>query len=101
MKLLNIYEDRDDAENAAKKLIGDKRVASERDDTTTIYNLFGVPSWGNFHRLQMHNLDELQHLLTRKSSWTDEDREKHKNILIALSVVAKNNQLEIPSHWLS
>lgn len=39
MKLLNTYDDRDEAEEAAEKLTGDKRLASERDATVVIYNL--------------------------------------------------------------
>lgn len=69
MKLLNTYDDRDEAEEAAEKLTGDKRLASERDATVVIYNLFGIPSWGNFHRLGMYNLDELKSLLERRSNW--------------------------------
>ena len=63
MKLLNTYDDRDEAEEAAEKLTGDKRLASERDATVVIYNLFGIPSWGNFHRLGMYNLSALKNLL--------------------------------------
>jgi hypothetical protein len=37
MKLLNTYEDRDEAEAAADKLTGEKRLASERDATVVIY----------------------------------------------------------------
>lgn len=44
MKLLNTYDDRDEAEAAAERLSGDKRLASERDATVVIYNLFGIPS---------------------------------------------------------
>lgn len=64
MKLLNTYDDRDEAEEAAEKLTGDKRLASERDATVVIYNLFGIPSWGNFHRLGMYNLSVLKTYLT-------------------------------------
>lgn len=45
MKLLNTYEDKDEAEDALAKLSGEKRLASERDSTIVIYNLFGTPSW--------------------------------------------------------
>lgn len=48
---------------AAEKLTGDKRLTSERDATVVIYNLFGIPSWGNFHRLRMYNLGKLKSLL--------------------------------------
>lgn len=65
MKLLNTYDDRDEAETAAEKLRGEKRLASERDATVVIYNLFGTPNWGNFHRLNMYNLSELKSLLDR------------------------------------
>ena len=51
MKLLNTYEDKDEAENALTKISGEKRLASERDSTIVIYNLFGTPSWGNFYKL--------------------------------------------------
>ena len=53
MKLLNAYEDRDEAENAEKLITGEKRLASERDGTEVIYNLFGQPSWNNFFKLGM------------------------------------------------
>ena len=68
MKLLNTYDDRDDAETAAEKLRGEKRLASERDATVVIYNLFGTPNWGNFHRLNMYNLSELKSLLDRRET---------------------------------
>ena len=47
MKLLNTYEDREEAEAAERKITGEKRLASERDSTEVIYNLFGEPTWGN------------------------------------------------------
>ena len=50
MKLLNTYEDKDEAEEALTKISGEKRLASERDSTVVIYNLFGTPSWGNLNR---------------------------------------------------
>ena len=48
MKLLNTYDDRDEAEDAAEKITGKMRLASERDGTETVLYLFGQPSWGNF-----------------------------------------------------
>ena len=49
MQLLHTYDDREEAEAAAaQKIIGNKRLASERDSTKIIYNLFGEASWGNF-----------------------------------------------------
>lgn len=39
MKLLNTYENKDEAEEALTKISGEKRLASERDSTVVIYNL--------------------------------------------------------------
>ncbi|MNL06671.1 hypothetical protein D3C87_1273140 [compost metagenome] len=100
MKLLNTYDDRDEANEAAEKLTGDKRLASERDATVVIYNLFGDPSWGNFHRLGMYNLGELKILLDRRSSWQPIDQVRHAEIIATLQSVAKNYSLGIPLHWL-
>lgn len=100
MKLLSVYEDREEAEGAAEKLCGTKRLASERDSTTVIYNLFGVPSWGNFHRLGMYDLNELKILLARRASWEEVDFARHKEIVGALRLASKNYELEIPEHWL-
>jgi hypothetical protein len=65
VKLLNTYDDRDDAEQLLK---GKKRLASERDSTIVIYNLFGQPSWGNFHRLKTFNLGELSTLWSAETA---------------------------------
>lgn len=100
MKLLNTYEDRDEAEEAAEKLTGEKRLASERDATVTIYNLFGIPSWGNFHRLGMYNLGELKNMLERRSSWQPADETRHAEIIATLETVAKNYEMDVPGHWL-
>ena len=100
MKLLNTYDDRDDAEAAEHKLTGAKRLASERDGTVVIYNLFGIPSWGNFHRLNMYNLAELGTLLERRESWQATDIEHHQAIISTLNIVEKNYGIKIPAHWL-
>ena len=100
MKLLNTYEDLDEAEEAAEKLTGDKRLASERDATVVIYNLFGIPSWGNFHRLGMYNLGELKILLDHRASWQSTDQARHTEIIATLKTVAKNYGIELPAHWL-
>ena len=100
MKLLNTYDDRDDAEEATEKLTGEKRLASERDATVVIYNLFGIPSWGNFHRLGMYNLGDLKTLLLRRISWQAADQTRHAEIIATLQTVAKNYGIEIPRHWL-
>lgn len=100
MKLLNTYDDRDEAEAAAEKLVGEKRLASERDATEVIYNLFGIPNWGNFHRLGMYNLNELKSLLERRTSWQAADQARHAEIITMLQIVAKNHGLPVPAHWL-
>jgi hypothetical protein len=100
MKLLNVYDDREEAEVAAAKLSGSRRLASERDSTTVIYNLFGLPSWGNFYRLGMYDLNELKILLNRRATWENQDRTKHAQIIAALQLASKNYSLEIPAHWL-
>jgi hypothetical protein len=100
MKLLNTYDNRDDAEEAAEKLAGDKRLASERDGTVVVYNLFGIPSWGNFHRLGMYNLQELKTLLDRRTSWDEGNRARYAEITAMLQIVAKNYGIAIPEHWL-
>lgn len=97
MKLLNTYDDRDEAEEAAEKLTGEKRLASERDSTVVIYNLFGIPSWGNFHRLGMYNLGELKSLLERRATWQPADKARHAEILATLKTAAKNYSVEIPT----
>lgn len=99
MKLLNTYDDREEAEAAAEQLSGQKRLASERDATVVIYNLFGIPSWGNFHRLDMFNLSELKGLLESRASWQPADQARHTEIITTLKNVAKNYSIELPSHW--
>ncbi|WP_411383269.1 hypothetical protein ACK3BK_21620 [Pseudomonas sp. L7] len=100
MKLLNTYEDRDEAENAESMLNGNRRLVSERDSTTIIYNLFGIPSWGNFHRLNMYNLSELKELLSKRDAWCPEEKTRHAEILSMLKSVAKRHEMLIPNHWL-
>ncbi len=99
MKLLATYEDKDDGDEAAAKLIGEKRLASERDGTIVIYNLFGTPSWGNFLRLSLYNLEELQILLSRRAVWDEVDIKRHTEILAFLHSVAKSHGILIPEHW--
>ncbi|WP_128775205.1 hypothetical protein [Pseudomonas syringae] len=100
MKLLNTYEERDDAEDAAEKLVGSKRLASERDATVTIYNLFGIPTWGNFLRLDMYGLVELKALLHQRANWDAANTVRHEELISVLQAVSKNYNLSIPAHWL-
>lgn len=48
MQLLQVFENIDEAERSASLIVGEKKLASERDGTETIYNLFGVASWEIF-----------------------------------------------------
>lgn len=100
MKLLNTYDDREEAEQAEEKLSGSKRLASERDGNVTIFNLFGIPTWGNFHRLGMYSLPDLKRMLDARSTWTSADQLRYEEIIGTLQTVAKNYDLKIPAHWL-
>lgn len=100
MKLLNTYEDRDEAEAAELKITGQKRLASERDSTEVIYNLFGIPSWGNFFKLGMFNLPELKNIVDEKQAGQPYDQARHKEIIGMLKYAACSFELEIPEHWL-
>ena len=100
MKLLNTYDTREEGEAAEQKLVGERRLASERDGTETIYNLFGIPSWSNFYRLSMYDLDQLQQIVEQKKNNQPYDQARHQEILKLLNVVAKNYEMKIPEHWL-
>ena len=100
MKLLNTYEDRDEAEAAEQKITGQKRLASERDSTEVIYNLFGISSWGNLFKLGMFNLPELKNIVDKKQAGQPYDQVKHKEIIGMLKYAASSFELEIPEHWL-
>jgi len=100
MKLLNTYEDKDEAEVALSKIAGEKRLASERDSTVIIYNLFGNPTWGNFYKLGMFSLPELQQMLELRKAGQPIDLAKHNEIITTLRHVARTFDLSIPEHWL-
>lgn len=100
MKLLNTYEDKDEAEDALAKISGEKRLASERDSTIVIYNLFGTPSWGNFYKLGMFSLPELQGMLELRKAGQPIDVAKYNEYIKTLGYVARTFDLSIPKHWL-
>lgn len=100
MKLLNTYEDADEAKAYEQRIMGARRLASERDDNQVIYNLFGQPTWSNFFRLDMYHLIDLQSLLATRQGWTELERRQHATIIQSLHAVAKNYDLPIPQHWL-
>lgn len=66
MKQLNTYDTKEEGEAALAKIDGPKRLASERDSTETIYNLFGSPTWTNFYKLNMFSLQEFEHIVDNK-----------------------------------
>jgi len=99
MKLLYTYDDKESGEEALEKLVGEKRLASERDSTVVIYNLFGEPTWSNLHRLGLYNLDELRGLLDKRQKGEKFDEGRHQEILSTLRYVAKSLEIEIPEHW--
>lgn len=100
MKLLNTYENKDEAEEALSKISGEKRLASERDSTITIYNLFGQASWGNFYKLGMFNLLELQHIIEQQKAGQKVDQNRYQEIITMLRYAAKTFELIVPEHWL-
>lgn len=100
MKLLNTYEDREEAEAAAQKLTGDKRLASERDSTVVIYNLFGQPTWSNFYVLGMFNLAELKQIIEARRLSQNYNQRRHQEILSTLRYVESSFEIKIPQHWL-
>lgn len=99
MHLLNTYDTKDEADDAAALLKGPLRVASERDDTSTIYNLFGEATWANLYSLKMYDLVKLKNLLAGRSHWTDSEHAQHSQILQGLERVSKKYLLTIPAHW--
>ena len=100
MHLLNTYEDQQDAEAAENLLTGTKRLASDRDDNEVIYRLFGEPTWSNFFKLDMYDLQELKTLVEAKKKGQPYDPERHRSILSGLNFPANTYALSIPEHWL-
>jgi hypothetical protein len=100
MKLLNAYEDKDEAELALTKISGEKRLASERDGTEVIYNLFGQPNWNNFYKLGMFNLPLLQQIIELRKTEQPYDEKKHREIISMLKYAANSFDLSVPKHWL-
>lgn len=100
MKLLNTYEYREEAEAAALKITGEKRLASERDSTVVIYNLFGQPTWANFYALGMFNLAELKQIVEARKAGMGYNQRRHQEILGTLRYVESSFEIKIPQHWL-
>ena len=58
------------------------------------------PTWGNFHRLGMFNLPELQMMLEKRKAGHTIDQARHREILSMLRYAAQSFELTIPEHWL-
>ncbi|WP_252145371.1 hypothetical protein [Yokenella regensburgei] len=99
MFLLNTYENEIEAEEALQKITGSKGLASERDGTIVIYNLFGEATWNNFYKLDMYNLKELEFIIKQRGSGIQYDAEKHSQILKVITIVAMQYNIKIPLHW--
>lgn len=99
MKLLFTYDNREDGEAALAILAGPKRLASERDGANTVYNLFGQPTWVNFYKLGLYDLQELRDIVEARRKGLVTDASRHSSILETVKYVAKQNALEIPDHW--
>ncbi|ATD02357.1 hypothetical protein PTE01_35620 [Pseudoalteromonas tetraodonis GFC] len=100
MKQLNTYDTKEEGEAALAKINEPKRLASERDSTEVIYNLFGEATWGNFYKLDMFNLVELKGLLEKRNSNQSFDQARYNELLSMLRYAAKTFDLQIPQHWL-
>jgi hypothetical protein len=100
MKLLNTYDTKNEGEAALAKIDEPKRLASERDSTEVIYNLFGTPSWGNFYKLGMFDLVTLKTIVEQKRNGLPYDEKKHREIITMLQYVASSFELKVPEHWL-
>jgi hypothetical protein len=98
--LLNTYEDHDEAELALQKVSGKCRLASERDGTETIYNLFGEPCWSNFYKLNMYQLTILKDIIEKRSLNKIYDQLMHEKIISSLKHVESHFNIKIPAHWL-
>jgi len=97
--LLNTYEESDEAELALQKISGERRLASERDGNEIIYNLFGIPSWRNFYKLDMYQLSTLKKIIEKRTLKQSYDQLKYKKIITNLKYVEKQFNIKIPAHW--
>ena len=99
MQHLYTFETTDEAEEALVKLLGPKRLASDRDGTEVVYKLFGELTWRNLYALGMHNLPELKSILSQRDSGCAYDKNRHCEIVAALENISRVLGLTIPAHW--
>lgn len=99
MQHLYTFETEEEAEEALLKLLGPKRLASDRDGTEVIYKLFGELTWRNLYALGLHNLPELKDILSQRDSGGAYDKSRHREIITALENISRVVGLTIPAHW--
>ncbi|MDR7047751.1 hypothetical protein J2X54_000186 [Duganella sp. 3397] len=99
MQHLHTFETEEEAEDALLKLVGQKRLASDRDGTEVIYKLFGELTWRNLYALGLHNLPELKSILSQRDSKDAYDKNRHLEIIAALENISRVLGLTIPAHW--
>ena len=99
MQHLYTFETKEEAEEALVKLLGPKRLASDRDGTEVIYNLFGELTWRNLYALGLYNLPELKNILSQRDSGGDYNENRHREIIAALENISRVLGLTIPPHW--
>jgi hypothetical protein len=99
MKHLYTFETKEDAEEALAKLVGPKRLASDRDGSDVIYNLLGDVTWRNLHALGLHNLPELQGILSQRDTGNSYSCDRHGEIIASLENTSRVLGLAIPAHW--
>jgi hypothetical protein len=99
MQHLHTFETKEDAEEALVKLLGPKRLVSDRDGSEVIYKLFGDLTWRNLYALGLHNLPELRSILSQRGSGGDYNEKRHREIIAALENISRVLGLTIPAHW--
>lgn len=99
MQHLHTFETKEEAEEALVKLLGPKRLASDRDGTEVIYKLFGELTWTNLYALGLHNLPELKSILSHRDSGCGYNENRHREIMAGLENISRVLGLRIPAHW--
>ena len=99
MQHLHTLETKEEAEENLLRLLGPKRLVSDRDGTEVIYKLFGELTWRNLYALGLHNLPELKSILSQRDSGGGYDKNRHGEIIAALENISRVLGLTIPAHW--
>lgn len=99
MQYLYTFETKEEAEEALVKLLGQKRLVSDRDGTEVIYKLFGELTWRNLFALGLHNLPELKSILSQRDSGGAYNEHRHREIIAALENISRVLGITIPAHW--